>query len=133
MSRSDPSSHDRDDERSHLTKRDGERSEVSIPSTVKDAAGGSWQGEIENLSARGCRVKFGSHEVLEKGRAVTVSIRGIEAQGATVVWSKDGSAGFEFLHPLYEAVFENIARQYPAAQLVLSDTSDGWRSSDRAA
>ena len=132
MGRSDPQSRDRDDESNHLTKRDGERSEVSIPTTVKDAAGGSWQGEIENLSARGCRVNFGSYEVLEKGRVVTVGIKGIEAQGATVVWSKDGSAGFEFLYPLYEAVFENIAQQYPAAQLVLSDSSDEWRSSERA-
>lgn len=113
-----------------LTQRDGKRSEVSIPTLVRDSSGGSYEGEIENLSARGCRVRFATYPTFAHGRVVTVGIEGIEAQGATVAWSKGNAAGFEFVHPLYEAVFESLAQRHPAAELVVSDSHEGWMTSD---
>ena len=125
---SDNSSGGSDTPQPQRVERAGKRSAVAIPTMVKDASGGNWPGEIQNLSARGCRVSFRSERQIPPGRIVTVGIRGIEAQAATAVWSKGTEAGFEFLHPLYEAVFENLAQRFPASESILTATSDEWRS-----
>lgn len=63
--------------------------------------------QIVNFSCHGCRVDVVG-EPLEQGQLVTLKVAAWQPWKAKVVWSKRGSAGLEFVHPIHPALVHKM-------------------------
>ena len=84
--------------------RQAERRVVNLAARLRDPGASVADIEILNLSITG----FMAHgDVgLETGSHAWLKLPGLEPQNCTLVWVKDGKAGFEFANPLHPAQIE---------------------------
>ena len=61
---------------------------------------------IVDLSTDGCRLEFGGE--LPEGARIAIAFPGLEAWEARVVWSKRGSAGCKFVHPMHPTLVRRL-------------------------
>lgn len=86
---------------------------------LRRAGRGSYRVQILDLSPHGCRA-----EIIERPRLhemVWVKFEGLTALAATVCWTREFDAGFEFERPIHPAVFELLLSRMaraPAAAMI---------------
>ncbi len=80
-------------------------SEVRVK--VRAKTGGSIDLEVLDISAGGCMVDFHG-SAARPGERVLVTLPGLSALPAELVWAEDGRAGIAFEAPLHETVLSRF-------------------------
>jgi hypothetical protein len=84
------------------------RTEVTGEARVETSSGESALAQLRDFSPFGCNLRSDA-EWLRANRFVTIEFSTKESVQAIVRWSRDGSAGVEFLRPLAHDSAEAIA------------------------
>lgn len=92
--------------------RQSPRNAVHMAAELRLAVGQRFKVSVIDLSATGFRIETGNH--IELGSKVYLAIPGLNSLPAKVAWSENTLYGCAFQSPLYPAVFEHMARKYPA-------------------
>jgi len=79
---------------------------VNLAASLRDSGSSLIEVEINNLSTSGFMARGAE---LPVGAQVWLKLHGLEAQACKVVWSENGSSGFEFSYHLHPATLELIA------------------------
>lgn len=87
-------------------QRRAARKRVHVPAVLRSSTVGRINGVITDISILGCQMRVVQH--LVKGTYLLVQVPTFEPFGARVVWAEDGLVGFEFTHPLHQAVVDHI-------------------------
>ncbi len=74
---------------------------------VRARTGGSVDLEVLDVSAGGCMVDFRG-SAARPGERVLVTLPGLSALPAELVWAEDGRAGIAFEAPLHETVLDRL-------------------------
>jgi hypothetical protein len=69
-----------------------------LSATVERFGGQPTKHRVRDLSAGGVRIDQAAG--LSVGATVLFTVGALESVGATVVWTRDGSAGLMFVHPI---------------------------------
>lgn len=93
-------------------KRASRRWDVAVPLEMRGLGTGPSSAQVEDLSRFGCRVV--GQRPYHPGASVRLTLPGLAAIDATVIWCKERQMGVEFDHPLHEAVADHLIRTYPA-------------------
>jgi hypothetical protein len=88
-----------------LTKRRSERQQIAVQIQYKRKVV-RLVAKALDLSVHGLRIS--GMERLREGEDVWITLPGLEARHATVVWSDQFEAGCVFIEPLHPAVFEAV-------------------------
>jgi hypothetical protein len=83
-------------------QRRASREDLSIGLKVRERRGRPMFAILKNFSRYGCHVAGASIDPRQE--TAWVSLPGLEAQRASVIWARGGSAGLAFYHPLHPAV-----------------------------
>ena len=92
--------------------RQAGRNAVRIEAELRLAAGQRFKVSVIDLSTTGFRIETGNY--IELGSKVYLGIPELNSLPAVIAWSENPLYGCAFLSPLYPAVFEHIARKFPA-------------------
>lgn len=85
-----------------------DRNDANIVSAkVRAKTGGSIDLQILDISAGGCMVDFHG-SAARPGERVLVTLPGLSALPAELVWVEDGRAGIAFEAPLHETVLDRF-------------------------
>lgn len=98
-----------------IVPRREERRTLSAPAVLRERRVGI-PVTVNNLSCYGCMLSMKRH-VLKLGQIVMVRLESLEGFQAVVRWTREDSAGVEFLRPLHPAVVDHQARHNPPAEV----------------
>ena len=90
------------------TPRRAQRVGMSAEVSIRRAGLHGFRVRVFDASRSGCKIEFVERPSV--GERVWVKFDGLEAIEATVRWVDGHYGGVEFERPLYQAVFERIAR-----------------------
>lgn len=79
----------------------------TVRAKVRAKTGGSIDLQVLDISAGGCMVDFHG-SAARPGERVLVTLPGLSALPAELVWAEDGRAGIAFEAPLHEAVLARL-------------------------
>ncbi len=94
-------------------KRASRRWDVAVPLEMRGLGTGPASATVSDLSRFGCRVLC--QRPYHPGARINLTLPGLAAVDAHVVWCRKRVMGLEFDHPLHEAVADHLIRCYPAA------------------
>lgn len=97
--------------------RRAERLPLSFPASLREPGSTKFSVEVRDLSVSGfrCDTSFS----LTVGSRVWLTIPGIEALEAQVMWREQWCYGFAFTAPLHPAVLDHVALRQRRKQLAL--------------
>ena len=95
-------------------KRRSRRWDVEVPLQMRGLGTGPAASVVTDLSPFGCRVEC--ERPYHPDARLNITLPGLTAIDATVVWCDERTMGLAFDHPLHEAVADHLVRHYPAAR-----------------
>ena len=95
-------------------KRRSRRWDVQVPLQMRGLGSGPAASIVTDLSPFGCRIE--SERPYHVDARLNLTLPGLTAIDATVVWCEDRTMGLAFDHPLHEAVADHLVRSYPVAR-----------------
>ena len=78
-----------------------------VRAKVRAKTGGSIDLQVLDISAGGCMVDFHG-SAARRGERVLVTLPGLSALPAELVWAEDGRAGIAYEAPLHETVLRRL-------------------------
>lgn len=100
-----------DDPKPILNKRSAPRVSVTMRGVCLTSSGRSFNVSLSDISTEGCGINIG-HNYLFSEEWVSIRTPKLEGLAAVVRWSTGESAGVSFERPLYEPVFDHLAKLY---------------------
>ena len=91
-------------------KRASRRWDVAVPTEMRGLGTGPTSAQVSDLSRFGCRVL--GQRPYHPGAFIRLTLPGLTAIDATVIWCKQREMGLKFDHPLHEAVADHLVRTY---------------------
>ena len=92
-------------------KRASRRWDVAVPLEMRGFGTGLASASVKDLSRFGCRVLC--QRPYHPGAFINLTLPGLSALDAVVIWCREREMGLKFEHPLHEAVADHLIRTYP--------------------
>ena len=92
--------------------RRAHRNSVHMTAELRLSVGQKFKVSVLDLSQTGFRIETGNH--IELGSRIYLAIPELNSLPAQIAWCKKTLYGCAFINPLHYAVFDHIARKYPA-------------------
>lgn len=93
-------------------KRRSRRWDVQVPLRMRGLGSGPMASVVIDLSPGGCRAVC--ERPYHPGARLNLTLPGLTAIDATVVWCLERTMGLAFDHPLHEAVADHLIAHHPA-------------------
>lgn len=87
-------------------RRKRDRQSTALGTSLRGTGMVSIPVKVVDLSSDGCRLEFRGD--VPEGVAVTIALPGLDAWEARVIWSKRGTAGCRFTHPLHPSLVQRF-------------------------
>lgn len=93
-------------------KRASRRWDVAVPLQMRGLGTGPAGATVSDLSRFGCRIRC--QRPYHPDARLNLTLPGLTAIDAVVIWCREREMGLAFDHPLHEAVADHLIRTYPA-------------------
>lgn len=96
----------------YFNSRAFQRGAVRITAEIRESGGGKQKVDILDLSRSGFRMNCVF--LIQKDKAVYLTIPGFESLEARVAWRESDYYGCQFVSRLHEAIYDHIVKKYPS-------------------